>query len=107
MKYSYNVESGILDLTIDGDVDNKTCVNIRSVIDGYIIKYSPAECIIDLSNVKFMDSSGIGLLMGRYNLIKMLDSKMTVKNPSKSIRKILDMTSMGKYINIKEETINE
>lgn len=107
MKYNFDVKNGTLELHIDEDIDNKTCMNIRGVIDGYIIKYSPSECIIDFSNVSFMDSSGIGLIMGRYNLIKMMDARLTVKNPSKSIKKILDMTSIRKYINIKEEVVNE
>lgn len=87
---------------MEEDIDTKMCQSMRNVIDGYIIKYQPSEFVFDLSNVNFMDSSGIGLLMGRYNLVRMLDSTMIILNPSKSIKKILDITSISKYIKVEQ-----
>ena len=41
-----------------------------------------------------MDSSGIGLILGRYNLIKLLDSKMTIVNPSSSIKRVIELSNI-------------
>ena len=100
LKCEYNKEKEILNLELNEEIDMGTCKTLRNIIDGYIIKYSPKECILDLKQVSFMDSSGLGLIMGRYSLIKMLNSKMTILNPAESIRKILSMTELSKDIKI-------
>lgn len=99
MKYTY--DKGNLSVDLDEELDMKTCKRLRTVIDGYIMRYQPEEFTIDLSRVKFMDSSGIGLLIGRYNLIKLLNSKMTIINPSSSIRRVLELSNVSKNIEMR------
>ncbi len=100
MKCEYNKEGERLELKLTEEIDMSTCKTLRNIMDGYIIKYSPKECVLDLRDVNFMDSSGLGLIMGRYNLIKMLNSKMTIINPGEPIKKILSMTELSKDIKI-------
>ncbi|MEG2610455.1 MAG: anti-sigma factor antagonist, partial [Bacilli bacterium] len=78
-----------------------SCRTLRNIIDGYIMKYEPKEVIVDLTNVKFMDSSGIGLLIGRYNLVKLLDSKMIVINATKNIKRVLELSNIAKKIELR------
>lgn len=100
MKYEYDNEKNSLKLELSEDIDMGACKVLREIIDGYIIKYSPKECIFDMEKVSFMDSSGLGLIMGRYNLIKMLNGRMILMKPCNSIRKILEMTSLSEEIKI-------
>ena len=100
MKYEYNKEKESLKIELSEEIDMSTCKTLRSIMDGYIIKYSPKECILDMEKVNYMDSSGLGLIMGRYNLIKMMNAKMTLLNPGESIKKILSMTELEKDIRI-------
>lgn len=99
MKYKY--EEGNLKINLEEELDMKTCKELRTVIDGYIMRYQPEEFIVDLSKVKFMDSSGIGLLIGRYNLLKLINSKMTIINPSSSIRRVLELSNVAKNIEMR------
>ena len=92
MKYNY--ENGKLTIYLEEELDISSCKVIRGIIDGYIMKYQPYELVLDLSGVKFMDSSGIGLIIGRYNLIKLLDSKMTVVNASDNIKRIIELSNI-------------
>lgn len=101
MKYIFDNKNSSLNINLDEDIDMNACKVLRTVIDGYIMKYQPKEFVMDLTNVKFMDSSGIGLLMGRYNLIKLLDSSMTIVNPSESIKRIIELSTVGKYIKMR------
>ena len=101
MKYNYN--DGNLKIDLDEEIDMKACKTLRTVIDGYIMRYQPHEFIIDLSEVKFMDSSGIGLLIGRYNLIKFMDSKMTILNPTSSIKRVLELSNKADKITMRCE----
>ena len=90
----YNYENGKLTIYLEEELDISSCKIIRGVIDGYIMKYQPYELVLDLSGVKFMDSSGIGLIIGRYNLIKLLDSKMKVINASDNIKRIIELSNI-------------
>lgn len=101
MKYNYN--EGNLSIELEEELDMHTCKILRNVIDGYIMKYQPVEFEMDLSNVKFMDSSGIGLIMGRYNLIKLMDSKFVITNPSSSIKRILELSNISNEITLRCE----
>lgn len=99
----YNYDGGNLKIDLDEEIDMKACKTLRTVIDGYIMRYQPHEFIIDLSEVKFMDSSGIGLLIGRYNLIKFMDSKMTILNPTSSIKRVLELSNIADKITMRCE----
>lgn len=99
----YNYSEGNLRIDLDEEIDMKACKTLRTVIDGYIMRYQPREFIMDLSDVKFMDSSGIGLLIGRYNLIKFMDSKMTILNPTSSIKRILELSNISDKITMRCE----
>ena len=99
MKYRY--EEGNLNIDLDEELDMSSCKTLRSVIDGYIMKYQPKEFIVDLSKVTFMDSSGIGLLIGRYNLLKKKKKKMTIINPTDSIKRVLELSNIGNNITMR------
>lgn len=92
MRYKYN--DGKLTIVLDEELDANSCKVLRGIIDGYIMKYQPYELELDLTNVNFMDSSGIGLIIGRYNLLRLLDSKMRVVNASNNIRRIIELSKL-------------
>ncbi len=92
MKYKYL--NGKLAIYLEEELDVSSCKTLRGIIDGYIMKFQPYELVLDLTDVKFMDSSGIGLILGRYNLIKLLDSKMKVINASPSIQRVLELSQI-------------
>lgn len=101
MKYIFNNQKSSLNINLDEEIDMNACRTLRNVIDGYIIRYQPKELVMDLTNVKFMDSSGIGLILGRYNLIKLLNSSMVVINPNQNIKRIIELSNVGKYIKMR------
>lgn len=99
MKYKY--DENILNINLDEELDMNTCKTLRTVIDGYIMRYQPKEFVFDLSEVSFMDSSGLGLIIGRYNLLNLMNSKMTILNPNKSIKRVLELSSIAKNITMR------
>ena len=92
MRYDYN--KGELTIYLDEELDVNSCKTLRGIIDGYIMKFGPEEFVLDLSEVAFMDSSGIGLIIGRYNLLKLLGAKMTVINASENIKRIIELSNI-------------
>lgn len=100
MKFKYVNEEDKLCIRLNEEIDIESCKTLRTIVDGYILKYNPKSCEIDMSNVSFMDSSGIGFIAGRSNLTKMLNCELIIKSPNSSIRKILDMSQIMKDIKV-------
>ena len=91
MKYTYEENTKKLKIDLDEDIDMNSCRSLRTIVDGYIMRYGPNICELDMTSVKFMDSSGLGFIMGRYNLAKMLGCELIITNPDSSIKKLLAM----------------
>ena len=75
MIVNYIKDSKTLILKIEEEIDHHTSEKIKRRSDYEIEIHIPKKIIFDLENVSFMDSSGIGLLIGRYKLVKMLGRK--------------------------------
>lgn len=99
MKYKYDEE--VLNIDLDEELDMNTCKTLRTIIDGYIMRYQPKEFVFNLSNVKFMDSSGLGLIIGRYNLLNLINSKMVIVNPNNSIKRVLELSNISRNITMR------
>lgn len=81
---------------IDGDIDHHTAAEIRKVIDENISLLKPKLLKLDFSGVQFMDSSGIGLIMGRFKLVKIMGGKLKVVNVPKSCERMIEMSGLTK-----------
>lgn len=85
---------------IEGDVDHHTAKSIRSVIDTAIEQNQPNQTILDFSAVTFMDSSGIGLVMGRYKIMQEIGGTVIIQNPPNHIKKVMIIAGLDKIASI-------
>ena len=90
----------ILSVRVRGEIDHHTAASIRQGIDGVLFEKRPKKLILDLSAVSFMDSSGLGLIMGRYSVMKELEGEMVVWNPSPETRSIITLAGMERMVRI-------
>ncbi len=91
----------ILTAFIKGEIDHHTAPNIREQIDDAVLINSNANTVVlDFSGVTFMDSSGVGLVMGRYRLIKGQNKAMRVENLGERDYKIMKMSGIEKLCKI-------
>ena len=79
---------------IEGEIDHHTAGKIRDEIDAAIEFHRPACLVIDFGGVSFMDSTGIGFLIGRYKKFKSFGVPVYLTNPSQSTDKILSMSGV-------------
>ena len=89
-----------LSVHVRGEIDHHTAGEIRRGIDGMLFEKRPKKLVLDLSAVSFMDSSGLGLIMGRYSVMKELEGEMVVWNPSPETRSILTLAGMERMVRI-------
>lgn len=87
-------------IQITEEIDHYSTQIIRRKMDNEITRFMPRKVVFDFSKVSFMDSAGIGLLIGRYKLAKMLGGVAEITNTSKSIEKVLEMSGITRIIPI-------
>lgn len=85
---------------IQSDLDHHLAVQIRRAVDAKIKNSNAINIIFDFRMVDFMDSSGIGMLMGRYKMTNILGGRVVVFGMKKHIKRIIDMSGIDKIISI-------
>ncbi|MGN0448531.1 MAG: anti-sigma factor antagonist [Acutalibacteraceae bacterium] len=88
---------------LDGEIDHHSASLIRVSIDEAVMRKRPALLVLDFDKVSFMDSSGIGLVMGRYKLMKTLGGKIRVQNLSPSAYRVMCLAGMERLGEIKQK----
>ena len=100
MESRFYEEEKMLIIKITNEIDDHSVQKIRRRADYEIERYMPRKVIFDFDSVTFMDSAGIGLLIGRYKFAKMLGAKIELRNLTKSVEKIFKMSGVLKLIPI-------
>ena len=81
---------------LNGEIDHHTAASIREQIDEEIRRTRPELLILDFRDITFMDSSGIGLVMGRYREMQLIGGQVHVTNTSPQIRKVMRLAGMDR-----------
>ena len=81
-----------------GELDEHSAEFVRRRLDTSISECSYDSVIFDLSRLSFMDSTGIGVVIGRYKLIRKQNKAVYVRNPSPTVDKIFRMSGLYEII---------
>lgn len=87
-------------ISIIGELDHHSTDEIRNKIDDKIKSGGYKKVILDFSHVTFMDSSGIGVIIGRYKKLKLSNGVLCIANISNSVRKVFELSGLFKIINV-------
>ena len=74
---------------------------LRAELDRFIVTAQPQELAIDFGGITFMDSSGIGLIMGRSKLLKECGGRLEVINPQPYIRRVMKLSGIDRLVKIR------
>ena len=102
MNIEYKEEDKLLYIQITEEIDHHTTEKLRRKMDYEITRLMPREVVFDFSKVSFMDSAGIGLLIGRYKLAKLLGGSTKIINSSQTVKKMLEMSGVVRIIPVEE-----
>lgn len=81
---------------LSGELDHHTAASARLAIDMAVDAKCPCELYLDFSGVTFMDSSGVGLVMGRYRILREYGATLYIANCRGSVRKVMLLSGMNK-----------
>ena len=98
--FEYEERDGIFRIMLEGEIDHHSAVAVRSAIDAKLYEFRPRHTVLDLSKIDFMDSSGLGLIMGRYALVNKYGGSFAVLDPSPAVLKIIRLAGMDRMITV-------
>lgn len=98
MELDFLPESRTLVVKIDCELDHHTSETVRRRVDNEIQRIMPKKLIFDFSGVNFMDSSGIGVIMGRYKSIQRANGTAAMVNIRPEVKRVFDISGVTKVI---------
>lgn len=96
MAVEIKVKGEVVTAYLSGDIDHHSAASMREKIDNTIDCNMPSLLVLDFGGVSFMDSSGIGLIMGRYRALQKLGAKLHITGASPQIAKVMKLAGMNK-----------
>ena len=102
MSVKTDFDGEMLYCRLSGEIDHHTALPIRLEIDDRIENCRPQNTILDFSDVTFMDSSGIGLVMGRYKLLSEFNGTLEVIGLSNNAYKVMRLAGLDRIASIKK-----
>ena len=98
MRFKYDDEKRELIVRLENELDHHEAERIKDLLDSYIQLYMPKKLIFDFKGVDFMDSSGIGIVIGRYKNIQRFSGKTVMRNVGEQLRKVLEISGITTLI---------
>ncbi|WP_294373133.1 anti-sigma F factor antagonist [uncultured Clostridium sp.] len=106
MYLEFEKYNDILITAFIGELDHSSAEEVRIKVDDRIDRDDISKVILNFSKVTFMDSSGIGAVVGRYKKIKNKGGNLCIAGTSKNVDKIFELAGLYKLIN-KYDTVDE
>lgn len=87
-------KNDVLTVYLNGELDHNRSAEIRTTVDSRINSLRPKRLELDFSKVSFMDSSGIGLIMGRYRAVGLVGGELKIKNIPENLSRIIELSGV-------------
>ena len=98
MQVVFSNKGSTLIARLSGELHHHSADYVRQKIDAEIMKATTRNLVIDFGNVTFMDSSGIGVVMGRYKNITRMNGKAAIVAVNPQIRRVLEVSGIGRLM---------
>jgi len=96
----FTVRSKTLIVTVTGDIDQHNAGDLREQTDMRISHENVKKLIFDFSGLDFMDSSGIGVIIGRYKLMAALNGSVCIIVTKPTVKKLLELSGIKRIVRI-------
>lgn len=88
---------------LSGELDHHSAKEMREAIDNAVELNMPAKLVLNFKNVSFMDSSGIGLVMGRYRILSRTGAQLNITGTSPQIYKVMKLAGIERLAKLEEQ----
>lgn len=98
MQVNFETFNNILIIKLNGELDHHSSSYVRDEIDDEILAKNPKNILFDMSHLNFMDSSGIGVIIGRYKFIASNGGKVGIVSMKPQIKRIYEICGLKRII---------
>lgn len=106
MQLKFRKTGNFLVVTPEGDLDHHSASEVREQIDNKLQSTKAKNLIFNLNKLQFMDSSGLGVLIGRYKAVSLLGGETIIISPSPATKRLIVLSGIHKIIPI-YQTLSE
>ena len=106
MKVRLLLKNGVLTARLHGELDHHSAAAARDTIDDTARRMHPHTLRLDFSELTFMDSSGIGLILGRLRLVSTWGGKVIVTNVSPELQKMIELAGIPRLVEVRKEALD-
>ncbi|MDK2835407.1 MAG: hypothetical protein PWP21_184 [Thermosediminibacterales bacterium] len=106
MKLEFKKQRRTLIVNVKGELDHHNSQKFKDEIEDQFTKRAVRNIILDLKNLNFMDSSGVGVILGRYRKVKELDGEVAVININKQVKRVFEVSGLSKIIKIYQNELD-
>lgn len=96
----FEVKRDVLIIRLSGELDHHTAEELREKVTDTLEREAIRHIVLNLEGLTFMDSSGLGVILGRYKQIKNLGGEMIVCAVSPTVKRLFDMSGLFKIIRL-------
>ena len=105
MQFTSFLQDGNLTVALTGEIDHHCAKNYIRAISGKIEAYTPGICILDFTDVSFIDSSGIAVVINAFREMKKIDGVLMLTGIGSQPMKVFRAAGIDKIIEIREVAI--
>lgn len=98
LRLEYRLDSGVALVTVTGEIDVSTSALLREHLLRVITDGRHWSLVVNLAGVSFIDSAGIGVLVGVWHRVRATDASLALAAPSSQARAILDITGLTRVL---------
>ena len=103
MFVNFKSENKLLEVFFEEEIDHHSCLLLANLLDDELKKYTPSIVLFNFEKVSFMDSSGIGMLLGRYRKIIRMGGRTEMCSLNSELQRIFEMSGIMKIMPLREE----
>lgn len=100
---NFEIKQNVLIVRLEGEIDHHEAKHLRSSWQEHMSNQGIQHVIVNVEKVSFMDSSGIGVLLGRYKEVAQIGGEMVVCSITEPIQRIFDLSGLFKIVRLQED----
>lgn len=95
-------KGSVLLVRLVGELDHHTAEQLRNQVEDNLAKKQIKHIVLNLEQLTFMDSSGLGVILGRYKQVRAIGGEMVVCAISPAVKRLFEMSGLFKIIRLEE-----
>jgi len=100
VEIDYSIVKDTMILRLKGELDHAVAEKFRTEVDSLLQKMAPQNLLLDMGGVSFIDSSGLGIILGRYRQLQARQGRMAITRAQPQVRRILELSGLMRVMGI-------